>query len=125
MAYDKYTYASYTDLDITPTSALIHVKAILKMKPTEEGGRKTGFTNGYRPNHVFEYENGKMLEAYIGDIQFEGQELIMPGEEKVVTVRFHPNQKIENYLEIGQKLWIHEAAKCIGEAEILEITMPT
>ena len=90
------------------------------MKTTEDGGRKTPFASGYRPNHVFEYKEGKLLQTYIGDIKFEG-EMIQPGEERTVTVRFLDTQPIKHFLTIGRKWWIHEADKQLGEAEILEL----
>ncbi len=65
----------------TWTDDLIIVKAKITMKTTEEGGRQSGFISGYRPNHVFEMpENLKNLRTYIGDIQFDDQDLIEPGE---------------------------------------------
>lgn len=124
MAYDSYTYASYTDIELENTENLIHVRANLKMKSTEEGGRQTGFHCGYRPNHVFEYKNGKMLNTFIGDIQFNHTDLFMPGETHEVTVRFLLHLPIERYLNIGRKWWIHEANKVLGEAEILEFKLP-
>lgn len=120
MAYDRYTLTSIRDLAYENPKGLIQIKAILTMKKTEEGGRKTGFISGYRPNHVFEYnESGQLLQTYIGDIVFEGQPTIEPGETKAVTVRFLINQPIEKYLNKGRKWWIHEAAKVIGEATIM------
>lgn len=74
---------------------LILVKTRLKMRTTEEGGRETGFKTGLRPNHVFEYDKDGLLTTYIGDIQFEGQDLIMPGEEIEVLVRFLGDQPIK------------------------------
>ena len=121
MAYDKYTLTSIRDLDYENKSDLITVKAKLKMKKTEDGGRKTGFISGYRPNHVFEYKDGQLMQTYIGDIKFEGQDLIQPGEEKIVTVRFLLNQPIEKYMNVGRKWWIHEGRNVIGEAEIVEV----
>ena len=48
---------------------LIIVKAKIKMKTTEDGGRLSGFKSGYRPNHVFELpDNLKYLRAFGGDI---------------------------------------------------------
>ena len=73
MAYDKYTLTSIRDLEYENNGGLLTVKAKLKLKSTEEGGRQTGFISGYRPNHVFEYkDNGQLLQTYIGDIIFEG-----------------------------------------------------
>ncbi|GAB1448452.1 hypothetical protein MASR2M44_14620 [Bacteroidota bacterium] len=104
------------------TDDLIIVKAKITMKTTEEGGRQSGFKSGYRPNHVFEMpDNLKNLRTYIGEIQFDDQDLIVPGETKIVTVRFLKVQEIEKYILIGQKWFINEAARTLGIGEILEI----
>jgi len=124
MAYDSYTYASLTDIELNNTEELIHVRALMKMKPTSKGGRMTGFLSGYRPNHVFEYKEGKLLNTFIGDIQFDHKELFMPGETHEVMVRFLFHMPIEKYLNIGRKWWIHEGRKVIGEAEILTVELP-
>jgi translation elongation factor EF-Tu-like GTPase len=97
------------------------VKAKLRLKPTNEGGRKGGIISGYRPNHVFEYSDGKMVSAYMGDIRFEDQEWIKPGEEKIVTVLFIPEQPIKHFLTIGRKWWIHEGSNVVAEAQIVEV----
>lgn len=107
------------------SSDLLLVKARLKMRTTNEGGRETGFASGLRPNHVFEYHNDGLLRTYIGDIQFEGPGLIMHGEEKEVLVRFLDHDTVRNYLQVGRKWWVHEGSRCTGEAEILEIKLPT
>lgn len=121
IAYDKYTHTSIRDIQYENSDGLILVKARLKMKSTEDGGRNTGFTSGYRPNHVFEYTNGKLSMAYIGDVLFDGKSTFDPGEEGLVTVRFMMNQPLEQYLHKGRVWWLHEGAKQIGEAEILNI----
>ncbi|SCW79775.1 hypothetical protein [Mucilaginibacter sp. NFR10] len=78
-------------------------------------------TLGYRPNHVFEYnKDGNRFETYIGDIRWDDGFTIEPGEEKAVTVRFLLGWKIERYLNIGRKWWIHEGPRCVGEAELFE-----
>jgi translation elongation factor EF-Tu-like GTPase len=91
------------------------------MKKTEEGGRKTGFISGYRPNHVFEYSDGQFLQTFIGTLNSRRQDTIEPGEQKLVTVRFLLNQPIEKYINVGRKWWVHEGQTVIGEAEIVEI----
>jgi len=104
------------------SNTLITVKARIQMKKTAEGGRKSGFKSGYRPNHVFKMpQNLSELKTYIGDIQFEDQELIEPGETKIVTVRFLRVPPIEKYMKVGQQWFINEAAQTIGYGEILEI----
>jgi translation elongation factor EF-Tu-like GTPase len=101
---------------------LIIVKAKITMKTTEEGGRQFGFKSGYRPNHVFELPKDlRDLKTYIGDIQFEDQELIEPGETKIVTVRFLNVLEVQKFITVGQKWFINEAAITLGFGEILEI----
>jgi len=101
---------------------LIIVKAKITIKTTEDGGRISGFKSGYRPNHAFELpDNLKNLRTFGGDIKFDDQELIEPGEIKIVTVRFLKNPEIEKYIRVGQKWFINEAAKILGFGEILEI----
>ncbi len=92
------------------------------MKPTEDGGRKSGFISGYRPNHVFELpENSRDLRTYIGDIIFNDVGLFEPGETKIVTVRFLNTPLIEKYINVGQKWFINEASRTLGYGEIIEI----
>ena|SRR6218665_3449623 len=120
MAYNKYTLTSIRDLEYENRGGLLPIKARIKLKSTEEGGRRSGFVSGYRPNHVFEYnEKGQILQTYIGDILFDGKPTIDPGEEREVTVRFLINQPIEKYLDKGRTWWIHEGARQIGQAEVL------
>jgi translation elongation factor EF-Tu-like GTPase len=101
---------------------LIIIKASISMKKTEDGGRITGFSSGYRPNHVFELPvNSIPLKTYIGDIKFDGQELFYPGETKIVTVRFLRQRTVEKYIRVGQKWFINEGGRTIGFGEVLEI----
>ena len=104
------------------TDHLIIVKAKVTMKSTEEGGRKSGFTSGYRPNHVFELPDDlRNLKAYCGDIVFDDEELFELGKTKIVTVRFLRNAIVEKYIKVGQNWFINEGARTFGFGEILEI----
>lgn len=101
---------------------IIYVKAMLHLKTSEESGKSNPIRTGYRPNHVFEQTNDlKKLKAYIGEIQFSDQEFIHPGETKSVLVKFLRFGEIENYISIGQKWFIYEVPRLVGEAEIIEI----
>lgn len=100
---------------------LVAVKAKLRLRTTDEGGRRSGIKAGYRPNHVFEYDNkGNLLTTYIGEITFD-KEWIQLGDEEVVTVRFIRQRSIDKYLNVGQKWWIHEGPHLVGDAEIMEV----
>lgn len=119
MAYDKFTLASIKAFDATTTSLLI-VKARVRLKPTEEGGRKTGLISGYRPNHVFAYTaEGKIGTMYIGELLFDDAELLMPGEERLLTIRFIATPELEGLLTKGRLWWLHEGSVLIGEATIM------
>lgn len=116
-AYEKYGLASKEEL--LAVNGMLIVKAKIRLTSTKNGGRKTGIISGYRPNHVFEYTSeGKLQRTYIGDINFEGENL-MPGEERITTVRFLLVKELEQYLTKGRKWWLHEGPKIIGEAEVL------
>lgn len=104
------------------TNDLIIVKAKIYLKTTKEGGRTSGVKSGYRPNHAFEQPKDiKNIKTFIGDIQFDDQEFIMPGETKIVTVRFLKNPVIEQYIKVGQKWFIYEVPRLIAEGEIISI----
>ncbi|MBS2101137.1 hypothetical protein [Carboxylicivirga linearis] len=102
---------------------LIIIKAKFKLYRTDIGGRKTPIISGYRPNHVFEYKENSndFIATYIGDVNFEGQEFLSPGESIIATVRFLRHGDIERFIQIGRIWWIHEGRNKIGEAEIIEI----
>jgi hypothetical protein len=97
------------------------VKAKFKLYLTEQSGRKTPITTRYGPNHVFEYRDGSMVAAYIGEIRFDEEGQIAPGEEKIVSVNFLREGDIGKYLQVGRKWWIHEGARVVGEAEIIDL----
>lgn len=66
---------------------LLTIKAKIRLKTTAEGGRMSGIATNYRPNHVFEYDDGKLKGSYIGQIEFE-KETIDLGVDEIVTIRF-------------------------------------
>ena len=80
---------------------LIIVKAKFALYSTDIGGRKTPIISGYRPNHVFEYKENSndFIATYIGDVNFEGQEFLYPGELIVATVRFLRHGDIERFIQ--------------------------
>ena len=102
-------------------SGIVTIKAKLRLKTTEEGGRQFGIKTGYRPNHVFDYtKKDNLIITFIGEITFD-KEWVQLGDEEIVTVTFIHDQLIDKYLKVGQKWWIHEGRRLVGEAEILEV----
>jgi len=123
--YEQYLNDGYRDWDIKSTPPLIHVKAKIRFKTTEEGGRTGGVMRGYRPNHVFERQNdGNFLMAFPGDLQFEEPEVLELGKEYEITVRFLFLFPIEHLIHKGKKWWLHEGANCLGEGEMLQFEVP-
>ena len=57
----------------------------------------------------------------MGDIQFDDQELIQPGETKIVTVRFLKVPQVEKHIKVGQKWFVNEGARTLRFGEILEV----
>ena len=113
MAYDTYTSLNIKSSEFTDLS----VRAKIKLNLT----RKTGIKTGYRPNHVFEYNDNGNLNTFIGEIQFDKDKTLLPGEEGIVKVRFLFTMPLEKYINIGRQWFIHEGKYKIGEAEIIEI----
>lgn len=119
-AYDKYTYSSYTDLDVKDSPHLIIVKAKVRFKTPAEGGKSTGIFSGYRPNHFFTLdEEDDSMECFMGDLQFEEPEVLGLGKVYEVKVRFILSQRIEPYLNVGKKWLINEADLNVGHGEII------
>ena len=104
------------------TTSLIVVKANIYLLTPEEGGITSAIKSGYRPNHVFENPNDfKNIHAYAGDIQFDEQDSIKPGQTKTVTVRFLRNPVVEKYIKVGQKWLFNEPPRLVGVGEIIEL----
>lgn len=98
------------------------IQARLTLRTKAEGGRQTGIKTGYRPNHVFEYNlEGNFLNTYIGEVEFEADKTILPGETSIVSVCFLKQPDLEKYLHIGRLWYFHEGSKLIGHAEIIAI----
>ena len=103
---------------------IIEVKASLTLYSTKDGGRNTGIKSGYRPNHVFEYEDNsnQYKTTYIGQIEFD-KSLVLPSETHCVKVIFLKHRNIKDFIEVGRVWWIHEGDVKVGEAIITEIVI--
>lgn len=120
MAYSKYTYASYTDLDVENSPHVICVRAKIRFNPSTEGGRSIGILSGYRPNHFFRLdEEDEREECFMGEIKFNEPDVLELGKTYEVNVRFILSQRIEPYLKIGKKWLIKEGSVNVGNGEII------
>lgn len=107
--------------DFSNAKDVIVVNARLQLLSTEEGGRQFAILTGYRPNHAFEERGTASFRTYIGEIQFDDQEAIRPGEERNVIVYFLRTGDITNLLTPGRKWWIYEGQRLVGQGEIISL----
>ena len=123
LAYGKYTECSITDFDRDDSPEFITITAKIYLYPTNQGGRKTSINSGYRPDHVFEYQNKHQFKyAFMGDIHFNKCQNLSPGETTEAAVRFLSHQPIEEHLTVGRKWFLHEGPVKVGEGEIINIS---
>ena len=74
--------------------------------------------SGYRPNHLFEQTGQR--QYFAGEIQSDDNEWFELGKNYIVSIKLPIIQKIENYMYIGKKWWLHEGPHEVGEAELIE-----
>lgn len=123
--YGEYLAGGYRDLKEKDCPNMIHVKAKVRFRTAAEGGRTGGVIRGYRPHHIFEYqEDGTFLMAFLGDLQFEEPEILEIGKEYKITIRFLFFFPIEHLIHKGKKWWLHEGSICVGEGEMLQFEVP-
>jgi len=112
-------YSFSDNLDIVEDGPLM-VRAKVSLLSTKEGGRHTPIVGGYafRPNHNF--GNAENRDFYIGQIDFEENDTIHPGEQRVVQIRFLNVRGLKELLKIGVVWSIQEGPTLIGHGEVLD-----
>jgi len=103
-----------------PRSIKTHTKfkaAIYVLKP-EEGGKKTPFHSGYKPQFYFRTTEvtGEMVELLDGEDK-EVVEMVIPGENINATVHLSTGV----VMSVGLRFAIRESGRTIGVGTILEI----
>ena len=91
---------------------MIKVKAVIYLY--KHRGRKTSFTNGYRPAFSFNQNDDEYL---MGNIELIHSEEFALGTLGEVFITFNSDK----YLKVGRTFSINEPPNEIGEGEILEI----
>ena len=91
--------------------------ANLKYKTTEQGGRRTPATTGYRPQVKFDFTEMQTS----GYQKFFGTDKVYPGETVLAEVSILSAQFFENQLEMGMEFEIREGATIIGYGIIIDI----
>ena len=114
---------TFVDLIDPDSKEIFSVRARLTLLTTEDGGRQSGISSRYRPNHNFGDPDGR--EMYIGQIEFSDREFIEPGETNEVTVNFIPGRGLSEKLKVGREWRIQEASRLVGNATVLELLNDT
>ncbi|MBS1501098.1 MAG: hypothetical protein JST32_03495 [Bacteroidetes bacterium] len=86
------------------------------MLPTEQGGRKRPVYSHYRPAFSFNTVN-----QFSGEISFNDEEALRPGNTTTVEVKLLPSRHIPQRLKIGDAFTILEGDKIVGTGVIQQI----
>ena len=110
----------YDNLDVID-DAPIMVKANINFLSTEEGGRQTPLfgSTAFRPNHNFGGSSNR--HYYIGQVQFDKDDVISPGDSRVVDVVFLNVRGLRELLAIGATWRIQEGSILIGTGKVLDV----
>ena len=97
----------------------IDVEAEVTLLPSEESGRKTGITSGYRPNHNF--GSAENMDFRIGQITVPQDRWIEPGKSKDVLIKFLMPEDQPISLMSGLTWRIQEGIRHVGNGKILKV----
>lgn len=87
---------------------------------SDEGGRNSYATSGYRPHVKFDGRK----EMTSGEQLFVDKDKVFPGETEIAEIRMLSPNFFEKYLFVGQQFEIVEGPKVVGHGEVLEIINP-
>ena len=113
-------YSFNDNLDVIDDKPII-IKARVQLLSTEDGGRHTPIVGGvpFRPNHNF--GDSENRNFYIGQINFEKDDLVNPGDERNVEIIFLNVKGLRDLLIVGVFWRIQEGPTVIATGEVLEI----
>ena len=116
----KNMYSFNDNLDVVENEPLL-VIARVALITTDEGGRHSPIVGGYalRPNHNFGNEVNRNF--YIGQIDFEKNDTIYPGDERTVQIRFLNVRGLKELLHVGLKWRIQEGPRLVAIGEVIEV----
>ena len=92
-------------------------KAQVYVLTKEEGGRHTPFVVNYRPQFYFRTTDVTGVVEEIKDNSGEPMEMVMPGDNVLMTVELIAPIAIEN----GTKFSIREGGRTVGSGNVTEI----
>ena len=96
----------------------IDVLAEVSFLTTSEGGKSGPVRGRYRPNHNFGAADGRI--TYIGQIEFDPDDEVVPGESRTVRIRFLSGSGLDALLSVGREWRIQEGPKLVARAKLIE-----
>jgi len=94
----------------------VTVRAEINLFDGSRSGKTAGYKSGVRPNHFFEGQSSSI----VGDIHFEGQDLLVLGGTCVAIVRFLYPEWFP-LLVPGVTWRLHEGSRHVGDGRVLEV----
>ena len=92
------------------------IKALVTLRTTAEGGRRTPALSGYRPQHgVKENYLTSGIHNYLSD------GVLLPGESSLALITFLAPEHYPHCLWVGKVLSVQEGSRVVGHAEVIEI----
>lgn len=93
------------------------IEAEISFLPTEQGGRESPATSGYRPTHDFG------LRGMLNDAAHEyiGPESVAPGEAAVARMWFLAPEYQARRLYRGLKFTVQEGSRVVGHGVVREV----
>jgi elongation factor Tu len=108
----------FTDVMEKAGDKSIVIRAHLRVISTEQGGRETPFTDGWRPNHNFGGADNRIF--YIGQVEIGEGRWVSPGHECDAVIRFFNVRGLDELLTVGRTWRIQEGPRLVAIGEILE-----
>ncbi len=84
---------------------------------TENGGRKSFATSGYRPHLKFDFDERHTSGQQI----YINQDCVFPGENVMAQISILSREYFENKLQNGFNFNFYEGPNLIGNGKIIEI----
>ena len=95
------------------------IEAEIRFLTTDEGGRQTGVTSGYRPHHDFGLEGTQVDAAHV----YDNNEWVHPGETVIAGLAFPPitQEHLVGRLQEGLEFTVQEGARIVGRGRVTQI----
>ncbi|MGA9521604.1 MAG: DUF5063 domain-containing protein [Myxococcaceae bacterium] len=96
-------------------------RALLRLLPTELGGRRSPIHSSYHPNWNLGLKWHGALSLNGGQVFLEGREELAPGAEATIRIEPAISPELWGGVAVGAVLPMHEGSQVVGYAVILEV----